>query len=162
MQLFCWAVTAVFYLPQGLCMLLWESESRHLTGSGNTQLAGMMVGGHSRWSPHKQNTQICMDAVTVDAKQLPHASPRISHESEHRVRVHCARCLEQLDQRLKEASRMDEGGHSTYIPNVSHWPFEQVPYKYRYEKGSFPLLPSLCYKPSYRTHKSSQCLFHWW
>jgi len=48
MQLFCWAVTAVFYLPQGLCMLLRESESRHLTGSGNTQLAGMMVGGHSR------------------------------------------------------------------------------------------------------------------
>lgn len=132
-----------------------------LIGNGDTQLAGMMVGGCSRWgrrSPHKQNTQIHMDAVTLDAKQLPHTYPQgLPRESE--PRVHCARCLEQLDQGLKEANRMDGGGHGTYILNASHWHFKRVPFSFAL---FLPILPSLHYHLSCRTHKSSHCLFNWW
>lgn len=66
------------------------------------------------------HTELC-ECSHAGCKAAPaHTPSRTPLESEPRVRVHRARCLEQLDQRLKDASRMDGGGHGTYIPNVSH------------------------------------------
>lgn len=90
-----------------------------LIGNRDTQLAGRLVG-----DPQQMREMIPTQAGHTElcgCKAAPtHTSPRTSHESEPRVRVHCARCLEQLDQRLKEANRMDGGGRGTYIPNASH------------------------------------------
>ena len=95
-----------------------------LIGNRDTQLAGRMVG-----DPQQMREMIPTQAGDTElrgcshggCKAAPtHTSPRTPHESEPRIRVHCARCLEQLDQRLKEANRMDGAHHGTYIPNASH------------------------------------------
>lgn len=95
-----------------------------LIGNRDTRLAGRMVGDPQQMREmiptQAGHTELC-GCSHGGCKAAPtHTSPRTSHESEPRVRVHCARCLEQLDQRLKEANRMDGGGRGTYIPNASH------------------------------------------
>lgn len=110
--------------PGTVCVMR-ESESRHISLAAETAswLAGSRVtpAGDGE-DPHTSRTHTDLGRSSHRGyKAAPtHTSPRTPRESQPRVRVHCARCLEQLDQRLKEASRMDGGGHGICIPNASH------------------------------------------
>lgn len=108
--------------PGTVCVMR-ESESSHISLATETAswLAGNRVtpAGDGEDPPQAGHTELCRSHHRRCKAAPTHTSPRTPRESYRRVRVHCARCLDQLDQRLREASRMDGGGHGIYIPNAS-------------------------------------------
>lgn len=109
--------------PGTVCVMR-ESERSHISLATETAswLAGSRVtpAGDGEDPPQAGHTELCRSRHSGCKAALTPTSPRTPRESYPRVRVHCARCLEQLDQRLREASRMDGGGHGICIPNASH------------------------------------------